>query len=573
MAAQCGDRLGDRRVTFAALHVDMEEVVAERPGPRPRLDAHEVDPAEGELAQAAHEPARRRVARPGEDDRRLPRRRRRRPGRCRPARARRSASRCAGRRRRRRAAPGSRRARRPTAGPSAAHGSSVAATVRTASAVEVVARTTAPGSSARRKRAHWPSGWGCETTTAMPSSGTSSRAIRQLRMSRTVSPTMATSSASSASASSVAVTPPSERVLDRHEGAVDRAVLDGHDRLVDGGEGDELGVGGAHRRPDRLLAEGARGPEVAEPHQRRCSARSGTSPASATRIASCSSGESSSVPSPATTCLAYRRAWSRWWIEETTTPEPRRVEQRDRRRLAAGHLVVGVVAHEAVVGDRALEALLDRAQPALQPGREVLDVGVQRAEVAVQPGGVRGQVARRASPRTTRWSARSRVTRRASTSTAMSATTASTAAADATIPVVVVSSSTTGRISRARGASAGEDDRVALAVVVGLLLAADGGDDDLGGHRLSDRRGGARAGSRPRRASRRSSARPSRRAVIGRLPPRTVTVTRTLRSSFSPWFSKETVNVTPPPLTGTRLTAGEGCSVTSPTETPDRPWP
>src|SRR4029079_6923852 len=121
------------------------------------------------------------------------------------------------------------------------------------------------------------------------------------------------------------VDPALERVLDRHERPVDRAALDRHDRLVDRREGDELGraVAVAGRRSHRLFAERAGGPEVAQAHQRRCSALSGTSPASATRIASCSSGESSSVPRPSTTCFAYSRAWSRWWIEDTTTPDPR----------------------------------------------------------------------------------------------------------------------------------------------------------------------------------------------------------------------------------------------------------
>jgi hypothetical protein len=59
------------------------------------------------------------------------------------------------------------------------------------------------------------------------------------------------------------------------------------------------------------------------------------------------------------------------------------VEQRDRRRLPARHLVVGVVAHEAMMRDGALQAPLDRAEAFLQAGRQVLDIRVQGAEVPV----------------------------------------------------------------------------------------------------------------------------------------------------------------------------------------------
>ena len=81
--------------------------------------------------------------------------------------------------------------------------------MRTASAVEAAARTAAPGSSSRRKRAHCASGCGWEITASIASSASGSRAIRQLRMASTVSPRITVSGASQASASSVAVTPPS----------------------------------------------------------------------------------------------------------------------------------------------------------------------------------------------------------------------------------------------------------------------------------------------------------------------------------------------------------------------------
>src|SRR5919204_531823 len=58
VGVQPGDRVGDRRLVRPALKVGEEQVVAELPAPRARLDLREVHAAEGELRQAAHEPAR-----------------------------------------------------------------------------------------------------------------------------------------------------------------------------------------------------------------------------------------------------------------------------------------------------------------------------------------------------------------------------------------------------------------------------------------------------------------------------------------------------------------------------------
>src|SRR3954452_16609364 len=68
---ECADRLGHRRVVGAPLAVGEEQVVAELPARRPGLDLDEVDAAEGELRQAAHEPSGAVVARACEEDRRL----------------------------------------------------------------------------------------------------------------------------------------------------------------------------------------------------------------------------------------------------------------------------------------------------------------------------------------------------------------------------------------------------------------------------------------------------------------------------------------------------------------------
>src|SRR4029077_18341792 len=76
----------------------------------------------------------------------------------------------------------------------------------------------------------------------------------------------------------------------------------------------QLGRGGGQR----LLAEGPRRTQVGGAHQ--SSVTDPPRPASASRTASASSGESSCSPRPAWICLQYMRAVSRWAIVEITTP-------------------------------------------------------------------------------------------------------------------------------------------------------------------------------------------------------------------------------------------------------------
>ncbi len=194
---------------------------------RPRLDPRQVDAPRGDLREAAHEPAGRRVAGAVEDDRRLelggPSRRRRRArraltrARCRrgltpPARPRGSASRCRARPRCPRRAPGSRRARRPRP-------------CRSRRAARRSPRPpTAPPRPWRWRRSpagpaaprpdsggHWPSGCGCEKTASTSASATPGRTISASEIGSTSSPTIRTRApaSSSASVSSVALTPPS----------------------------------------------------------------------------------------------------------------------------------------------------------------------------------------------------------------------------------------------------------------------------------------------------------------------------------------------------------------------------
>src|SRR5205823_14754282 len=118
-----------------------------------------------------------------------------------------------------------------------------------------------------------------------------------------------------------------ERVLDRHQRALARPLVHGHDRVVDGGKRlqDVAVPAGVHHG---LVGERALGPQIADVHQPDGGAGPGacaapSPPPSARCTASVSSGESSSSASPSRTCLAYRRACSRWWIEDSTTPERR----------------------------------------------------------------------------------------------------------------------------------------------------------------------------------------------------------------------------------------------------------
>ena len=69
------------------------------------------------------------------------------------------------------------------------------------------------------------------------------------------------------------------------------------------------------------------------------------------------------------------------------------VEQRDRGGLPAGQLVVGVVAHDRAVRERAVEALLVDVEPALDARHDVDHPLVQRLELALDVGGVRDEIA------------------------------------------------------------------------------------------------------------------------------------------------------------------------------------
>ena len=74
-------------------------------------------------------------------------------------------------------------------------------------------------------------------------------------------------------------------------------------------------------------------------------------------------------------------------------PRPFVVEQRDRHRLLAGELVVGVVAHQRAVRDRSPQRQLGPGEPPVQARGDILDVLVQPLERLLHRGGVGHQVA------------------------------------------------------------------------------------------------------------------------------------------------------------------------------------
>ena len=222
--------------------------------------------------------------------------------------------------------------------------------VRTASAVEVAARPSRAGQLARAGSARTaPSACGWETHDAdrrrararRARSGSSGRRARPRRRSRT-------SGASSASASSVALTPPSSEFSIGTSARLDRR-RPGRPAPSSWIVGERHGsrAPAQRRRPQRLVAERARRPEVAA---RRISAaarrrRGLARQRDADRLLLLGRElELAAGPRrPAWRTAAPGRGGG---SRRATTPERARVEQRDRGRLAPGHLVVGVVAHQ-----------------------------------------------------------------------------------------------------------------------------------------------------------------------------------------------------------------------------------
>ena len=190
-----------------------------------------------------------------------------------------------------------------------------------------------------------------------------------------------------------------ERVLERHDRAVDVAAGDGQHDLADRRQRHVLGVAaGARRGAQRRLAERprrARGSRRASRVTRltaRCSA-SGTSPRERRAQRLLLLGRERHGAAPVDDLLGVEPRLVAVVDRGQHDPGAAVVEQRDRRRLAARHLVVGVVADDRPVGDRAVEAPLGALEPALEARHDVDDVVVQRGELALDVGGMGDEVA------------------------------------------------------------------------------------------------------------------------------------------------------------------------------------
>ena len=178
-------------------------------------------------------------------------------------------------------------------------------------------------------------------------------AIRQLRIVSTVSPTIATSRASVASVSSVTSTEPSSEFSIGTQRRVDDAVLHRHHGVVERRAARPPRGRASARVEQRLVAEGPLGTEVADPHGAQRSPRLRPS---ARRSASSSSGESCELGGARGDLLGVQARLVAVVDRGQHDPGAVGVEQRDRQRLVARHLVVGVVADQRAVGDRAVEA-------------------------------------------------------------------------------------------------------------------------------------------------------------------------------------------------------------------------
>ena len=247
------------RLVVAALAVDEEDVVAELRARGPRLDLDEVDAAEGELRQAAHEPAR--------ACRRRRRRRRSTSSSAPPsaaggngsaprgAPARRSASRCP--------ASSSMPSRRTTPPCSSAATREPIAAIAGGAVGEAADRlggragrrpAARRGSCSRRKRAHCASPCGCERTVVdRVERDVGSRAIRHWRHRQHLPRRRSRRRGSALSASTVALTVPSSEFSIGTSARVDVAGEDRGDRLAHAS-----GRGRARRR--RCAAARARPP-------------------------------------------------------------------------------------------------------------------------------------------------------------------------------------------------------------------------------------------------------------------------------------------------------------------------
>ncbi len=168
-----------------------------------------------------------------------------------------------------------------------------------------------------------------------------------------------------------------QRVLDRHERPLHLTAFEREDRVVDRPQRHRLDCAGLDAGQQRLLAEGALGPEVAD--ARALAARGALSPLTVRRHRLAPGraqrephrlgllGRELELAPSIVHLLAVHARLVAMMDARQHDPRARVVEQRDRHRLLSGELVVGVVANQRAVGDRAVQCRL-RAGQSARPG-------------------------------------------------------------------------------------------------------------------------------------------------------------------------------------------------------------
>ena len=220
-------------------------------------------------------------------------------------------------------------------------------------AVGITARAAQRGCAGSARTGRWPAG--ASRRSRSRRARARAAAIRQLRISATVSPTIVTSRRVGRERVERDVDRALERVLDRHERGVDGAVLHRHHGVVERRQRDRLGARGAVRVEQRLVAEGALGPEIADAHARRAPRRRARGAAPLPPRA-----RAAAPAAPRDDLLGVQPRLVAVVDRGEHDARAVGVEQRDRQRLVARHLVVGVVADERAVGRRRRRAAARR---------------------------------------------------------------------------------------------------------------------------------------------------------------------------------------------------------------------
>ena len=140
--------------------------------------------------------------------------------------------------------------------------------MRTASAVLLTLRRSTCGSCSRRKRAHWASGWGWESTASISSSSSAWRVIRCALHREVVLADDGHRRRVEGEGVEGAAHRALDRVLERAPSARSASPRShGEDRVVDGRGAQRLELDRPGGLAQGVLGEGPRRPEVGDPHR------------------------------------------------------------------------------------------------------------------------------------------------------------------------------------------------------------------------------------------------------------------------------------------------------------------